>query len=63
MENTNVITYSTSDLAKMWGVSRHSITAMVKKGELPARRIGGRYKIAREDAEAYYDNSVVTPSK
>ena len=63
MEKSKVITFSTSEVSKMWGVPRHNITAIVKNGKLKARRIGGRYRINKEDVDAYYNNSIVKPSK
>ncbi len=52
MENKRKKLYiSVAELAKMLGVSRIAIFKRIKKGQIPAEKIGRSYAISIEDAD------------
>lgn len=47
--------FSPQELADFWGVSRRTILRAIRRGDLPAVRIGPQsIRITRVDAAAYY---------
>ena len=42
---------SVAELSKMLGISRVAVFKKIKKGQIPAHKIGRSYAIAAEDAE------------
>jgi excisionase family DNA binding protein len=40
-------------LAQLLGLSRHGVRAMLRRGELPARRLGKQWVVRREALEAH----------
>lgn len=44
---------STEECASKKGVTRQAVVAAIKRGHLPALRIGGRYAIKPSDCEKY----------
>lgn len=44
---------SIRDLQDLWGVSRDLIDDLIRRGELPAIRVGRLWRVTREAAEAY----------
>lgn len=45
--------YSVKELEPILGVSDQTIKRRIKSGELPARKIGGKWKVTRSDLEEY----------
>ncbi len=52
---------STSEVAKLLGISRIAVFKQVQSGKLPARKIGRNYVIKREDLQLPY--AVLTEEK
>ena len=49
--------YSVRELEPILGVSEQTIKRRIKAGELPARKISGKWKITRQDLEEYINNA------
>ena len=49
--------YGVKELEPILGVSEQTIKRRIKAGELPARKIGGKWKITRADLEEYINNA------
>lgn len=45
--------YSVAEVADVFGVSKWTIYSLIKKGELPAVRIGQQFRISRAALEEY----------
>lgn len=45
--------YTVSELTGTLGVSAQTIKRYIKSGKLPARKIGGKWKITRGDLERF----------
>jgi len=52
--------YSLEQVAELLQVTYQMVYAMVRKGELPARRIGKLYRIMESDLQAFLDQSRTT---
>lgn len=44
--------YTTTELARLYGVSRSTVTRLVDGGRIPARRVGAHRRIFKADLEA-----------
>jgi excisionase family DNA binding protein len=54
--------YSPRTLARRWLCSERHVVNMIKRGELPYNRLGGKlYRIRRSDVEEYERRNAVTP--
>ena len=49
--------YSVKELEPILGVSEQTIKRRIKSGELPARKISGKWKVTRADLEEYINNA------
>lgn len=49
---------SIKDAAEYLGVEYKTVYRLVKQGELPAGKVGGVYRIRREDLEAYFEAQI-----
>ncbi|WP_223069447.1 helix-turn-helix transcriptional regulator [Paenibacillus caui] len=54
---TDSISYTTEEIAKLLKVSKLTVYDLIKKGELPAYRVGKQMRIDAEDLEAYKQNA------
>jgi len=52
-DRTAPMAYTVRDAAALLGRSEPAIRAMIQRGQLPARRQGGRVFILAEDLKAY----------
>ena len=46
-------TYRTDELAEAWGVSRKTVQREIKRGELPAFKVGSDWRVKDEEREKY----------
>jgi len=46
-------TYRVDELAKDWDVSRKTVEREIKRGELPAFKIGTTWRVKAEDRQIY----------
>jgi excisionase family DNA binding protein len=53
----------TDDIAAYLGVHRRTVQRWVRTGELPAMKIGVRFKIRREDLLKFLDERKLQPKK
>lgn len=52
----------TTEIAvRQLSVHKNTLMALIHNGDLPARKIGGRYKFMRSDIEKYVQNSSTQP--
>jgi excisionase family DNA binding protein len=52
--------YSISELARTWGVTQQHLFNLVRRGQLPAHKIGQRIIVRRSDAQKFLqDNATV----
>ncbi|MCA9386261.1 helix-turn-helix domain-containing protein [Candidatus Dojkabacteria bacterium] len=58
MENSKKY-YSSHDIAKILGISYNKVNKLVKSCEIPAYKIGGQYRVDKEDFNEYMHNSKV----
>lgn len=68
MENKGkkAIFISVAELAKMLGISRIAVFNKIKKGQIPAHKIGRSYAVSMEDVTDFIHNSgatILTDSK
>lgn len=54
---------SVAELAKMLGISRISVFNKIKKGQIPAEKIGRSYAILMKDAESMINGSLTENDK
>ncbi len=54
---------STSEAAKILGLSRVSVFKKIKKGEIPAERVGRNYIIPREKISPALDKEITSKEK
>jgi excisionase family DNA binding protein len=52
-----------ADAAAYVGLGRQNVYAMVRSGELPARRHGNRWLVAVADLDAFIERSQVKPGE
>jgi excisionase family DNA binding protein len=50
-----------AEVADQLRVSTMTIYRLIRRGELPAVRVGRNYRVRRSDLEAYLDGQVVDP--
>jgi len=46
---------STREIAEKLGVHLRTVGNWIRKGELPAVRVGGQYRVAKQDFEAFLE--------
>jgi excisionase family DNA binding protein len=51
-----------AEVADQLRVSTMTIYRLIRRGELPAVRVGRNYRVRRSDLEAYLDGQVVDPA-
>jgi excisionase family DNA binding protein len=52
--------HSISELARTWGVTQQHLFNLVRRGQLPAHKIGQRIIVRRSDAQKFLkDNATV----
>jgi excisionase family DNA binding protein len=56
MGDVNRIAYRPAEAAEIIGISRSSIYELFASGELPARKLGHRTVVLRDDLLAYLDS-------
>lgn len=49
--------YSLTDLEPVLGVTHQTLTTYVKKGLLKASKIGGRWRVKKEDLERFIEEN------
>ena len=47
-----------SDLTGVLKVSRHTVDRMLRSGQLPAAKVGNRYRVRTDDFLKWWDNQV-----
>jgi excisionase family DNA binding protein len=52
---------SVSQVAARWGCSRQHIYNMIRRGELPAFRVGSLYRLKAEDVIAHEERQIHAP--
>src|SRR5690625_1465256 len=57
----NQIFYTTEEIAKMLKISKLTVYDIIKRGELPAFRVGKQMRIDAHDFEAYKQRSRMVP--
>ncbi len=61
--NDNEKVYSINDLIELLQVSRKTILNLIKKGELMAFSIGGRYRVTQKSLDNYIEKKQIQPHK
>lgn len=51
--------YSSAELAARWGVSESTVRAIIRKGELPAFKVGRSFRIRCDVVDAYEERPYV----
>lgn len=55
--------YSVATLAEHWGCGTDTVYALIKSGDLPAFKLGGKLlRVRHEEVERYECQSLLTPS-
>jgi excisionase family DNA binding protein len=49
------VTYTAPEVAEMLGISRATVYVLLRSGEIPARRVGSRWIIARRRFDSWLD--------
>ena len=52
-----------SDLTGLLKVSRHTVDRMLRSGQLPAAKLGNRYRVRSDDFLKWWDNQVKQEQK
>lgn len=55
------IVYTVVEFASLFAVSPRLVRNLIRKGEIPALRIGRSYRIPRKAADAYLARAIPTP--
>jgi excisionase family DNA binding protein len=55
--------YTVAEIAQLFSVSQRVVRTLIRKGELPALRIGRSYRIPRKAADAYLASALPLPSR
>ncbi len=55
--------YTVAEIAQLFAISQRVVRDLIRKGELPALRIGRSYRIPRKAADAYLARALPSPSR
>ena len=55
--------YTVAEIAQLFSISQRVVRDLIRKGELPALRIGRSYRIPRKAADAYLARALPPPSR
>jgi excisionase family DNA binding protein len=55
--------YTVAEIAQLFSISQRVVRDLIRKGELPALRIGRSYRIPRKAADAYLARALPAPSR
>lgn len=55
--------YTVAEIAQLFSISQRVVRNLIRKGELPALRIGRSYRIPRKAADAYLARALPVPSR
>jgi excisionase family DNA binding protein len=55
--------YSIDDIAESLGFSYNKVNKLVKNAEIPSYKIGGQYRVEKQDLQEYLHNSKVLKKK
>ena len=55
--------YTVAEIAQLFSISRRVVRYLIRKGELPALRIGRSYRIPRKAADAYLARALPASSR
>ena len=51
------------EVAQILNITKNTVYEMIKRGELPAYKVGRKIRIDRADIDAYINNQKKTPDK
>jgi excisionase family DNA binding protein len=57
------IVYTVAEFACLFAISPRLVRNLIRKGEIPALRIGRSYRIPRKAADAYLARAIPTPPR